>query len=1720
MKKVTVVLLMILFMFSVAEDHAQRKNIQVLIKQLNSKKTQLQAIEKLKEMGVEANVALAALKRLANQAFEEENDELFLIAMKAVRTIDTAFLKKDSQPKKQSKRKQTTQKAPIREKTQIKQRTRSVKYTKNLGGINILGSSPDFASKRKYENCHAIVIGINSYDHFTNLQGPNFDAAEIARVLDERYQFQNILLLVDKEPLTRKGNIDTKVGKVSKKLIEDSINELVRAKKIQPKDALFFYYAGHGVPGYLVTSDSKKDPTTGKPIEKTMVSLKKVAKNLESLNARHTLMVLDCCFSGSLLEKEYRPDFSHLTNKAFVDPGGNNLTRVFNRRAFQIITAGAGDEAVADKLDEISTIYAKQFKDSHGHSPFTAVLLQAMQGLTGRDDGIILASQLGFYMTDTLVNDDRIKASQAPRYESLGGNGDFMFFPSHKVLNPKMVAPLYLNGVEFVAFRRSGCEALQNFIDEQSHQDQVSLVKSSLLHVSKLLNDEQRIPRMAALEFVRNMAQKHAHNVSEFSSLVPVLLKLLESRNRLFASKEDHYRVIECLGELHLYADQKFVSVLKRYSNAQEKKWGKYKKDKKLPSVVRQKEDELLKILSTKSKNMQEDANIYWQAIQKYRWLNSTGKEKLNMYANSKNVFLSLAEDVPQRLEAFTLLKDEFTDQEFIDYFEINDENDHVRKEVLSFLGKQNRDLSILFRLLKKSKESTKKQIVKDLEMIGERAFLAIVAELKSDKSESQISKKLLFAFLDWEKSSLFSLVNKLDEKDQSFFIPILAQENFENLYDVLTNINESNDTREKAGDIITRLEKIEPFLAKFFLSIDQRDELDKEEAIDILKYRERKYSTFDVLSYLLKNQNKYVRKAIIEGLSDAGEKAMPLLMSLFADPDWHVRKAAAYSLQKIHSAVPSLIQLLEHPDSNMAQSATVALGYMGEHAHDAVPSLISLLKKQDLDLIKYAAWALENISGQPIQRGFYFGLGLATKLDERRLHLLEENNKEIVEFLIPLLKNQNVDVRKATLHSLSKIRSHLAVPFLVPLLRDQNQVIRKATRKVLEKNTAAFFSFLLTKQSFKARKFAIEILKKDNSYKKFSFKEKSTILSTLEEKTLVFSKPIFIKYLGMVRRDPKMTEMVIWALSKMKTPSLIPLLKSSNSEMRMSVARALGKKGEEAHSAVSFLIRSLNNKDFRMKIAVTWALANIKLPALTPLLKDDDKYVRRAAIWALRNTNAKDCLTVPHLIPLLKDKNARKSAAEALGRIGEKARPAVPHLIHLLKDQDFFVRITVAKTLEKITKTSYSIVPDFISLLEDKNIRKSAVEVLGKIGEKAHPAVPHLIPLLRDNDYDIVGTTVEALGQIGEKAHPAVPHLIPLLRDKNVRKSAVEVLGKIGEKAHPAVPHLIPLLRDKNVRKSATEALGKIGEKAHSAVPFLIPLLKSKNSHVRITAAKTLGKIAETTNSTISFFIPLLEKRDDIGSISGTTNDIINFVVGILKEKINATEIALLTSLLQSPDLRTRMFAICICGELEEKGNFAVEFLIPLLKGNNHEMAGTAAWSLGKIGAFSNLVPLLKDQNNWVRAYTVYALEKIKGRTHAVVPVLIPLLQDPDREVRLQVQEALGNMREKALPPIRNFIRKNKDEVSMKLGIHALNVCLWNAYLYENKNAITNADIDILSKSTDKVILDTVAAIYAWQRNIKKANEYAAMATEKASKRVKLLLEGKSPKQVEDEIK
>ncbi|BBM86161.1 hypothetical protein UABAM_04547 [Candidatus Uabimicrobium amorphum] len=99
------------------------------------------------------------------------------------------------------------------------------------------------------------------------------------------------------------------------------------------------------------------------------------------------------------------------------------------------------------------------------------------------------------------------------------------------------------------------------------------------------------------------------------------------------------------------------------------------------------------------------------------------------------------------------------------------------------------------------------------------------------------------------------------------------------------------------------------------------------------------------------------------------------------------------------------------------------------------------------------------------------------------------------------------------------------------------------------------------------------------------------------------------------------------------------------------------------------------------------------------------------------------------------------------------------------------------------------------------------------------------------------------------------------------------------------------------------------------------------------------------------------------------------------------------------------------------------------------------------------------------------------------------PLLKDLDRYVKIVTGMALRKLREEALPSIRYFLQKEKDKQAIESALQILGEYLQAAYIKENTSSFTQVDVMLLSKSKEKGHLDTVAAIYVWQKNAEKAH-------------------------------
>ena len=136
---------------------------------------------------------------------------------------------------------------------------------------------------------HALVIGINKYEHWQSLRRAKPDAEELADLLLTRYGFDSVTTLYD-EQATR-GGISLALRRLTEQLDED--------------DALLIFYAGHGYfdrllnQGYWVPHEAR-ERVDGTPATTDWFSNNELQDFASALRARHVLVVSDSCFSGSL----------------------------------------------------------------------------------------------------------------------------------------------------------------------------------------------------------------------------------------------------------------------------------------------------------------------------------------------------------------------------------------------------------------------------------------------------------------------------------------------------------------------------------------------------------------------------------------------------------------------------------------------------------------------------------------------------------------------------------------------------------------------------------------------------------------------------------------------------------------------------------------------------------------------------------------------------------------------------------------------------------------------------------------------------------------------------------------------------------------------------------------------------------------------------------------------------------------------------------------------------------------------------------------------------------------------------------------------------------------------------------------------------------------------------------------------------------------------------
>jgi HEAT repeat protein len=152
-------------------------------------------------------------------------------------------------------------------------------------------------------------------------------------------------------------------------------------------------------------------------------------------------------------------------------------------------------------------------------------------------------------------------------------------------------------------------------------------------------------------------------------------------------------------------------------------------------------------------------------------------------------------------------------------------------------------------------------------------------------------------------------------------------------------------------------------------------------------------------------------------------------------------------------------------------------------------------------------------------------------------------------------------------------------------------------------------------------------------------------------------------------------------------------------------------------------------------------------------------------------------------------------SGFEALGPVGVSAVPALLDLFAGDPDVAFCASAAV------VSIGPGAVIPLTHALTNASPIvRTHAAAALGYFHSQAEPAIPTLITLMRDADFNVRLTVASSLGHIGGRPEDVVSALIRGLEDPSasVRDNSALSLGRFGPQAGVAAPALRKMIRDK----------------------------------------------------------------------------------------------------------------------------------------------------------------------------------------------------------------------------------------------------------------------------------------------------------------------------------
>jgi HEAT repeat protein len=291
--------------------------------------------------------------------------------------------------------------------------------------------------------------------------------------------------------------------------------------------------------------------------------------------------------------------------------------------------------------------------------------------------------------------------------------------------------------------------------------------------------------------------------------------------------------------------------------------------------------------------------------------------------------------------------------------------------------------------------------------------------------------------------------------------------------------------------------------------------------------------------------------------------------------------------------------------------------------------------------------------------------------------------------------------------------------------------------------------------------------------------------------------------------------------------------------------------------------------------------------------------------------------------------------------------------------------------------------------LANEASVRKRALaaEAAGRLWRE-HRYTEALAGLLRavrvDRSPAVRGAVIQALAGLAEgdlrAAAKELAEAMSAEQDSRVRRELALLLARHEGLARAAVTGLTQALRDPQAptRAAAAEALAVAGPSAQAAAAELTPLLRDPDLAVRRAAVRALARIQPVGAAAVADTLAALLLQEKDRELRWE----ILISLGLLQEKTPAVLQALHQMLLQD-DGELRVRALRVLALFQTAARDSAPHILRLARSD----------------------PLKAVRQQAVHTYA--ALHGAELAQH--LPEFLPLLQDPDHEVRLAVLEEVG---------------------------------------------------------------------------------------------------------------